>query len=443
MHNKTRELPLKTVAVPQTHQAPNAYTDTPLMPVPARPAISGLTASEAAALLLKQTTQAAAPDTPRFTVDGDEGLERHLRETCTRIAAGLRGLLPARALEAVLLGGGYGRGEGGVLQTPGGDRPYNDLEFYVCLRGNRHLNERRYGRALHVLGEILTPQAGVDVEFRITSLQELIDSPVTMFSYDLVHGHRWVIGQEALLIRCARHRDAARIPLSEATRLLMNRCTGLLLAQERLARERFTPADADFVGRNIAKAQLGAGDALLTSFRHYHWSVTQRHRRLERLVRTERAAWLSDVYRQHAEGVQFKLHPVRSAQTREELAALHEEVSAVCRDVWLWIENRRLGARFRSIRNYVESRVNKWPARRSLRNLLVNGKVLGSRSVFSRGAFRHPRDRVLTVLPLLLWQPDSVAVPEVLSRVQRALRTRAVTYPDLVAAYRLVWEKVN
>src|SRR5688572_7629618 len=73
---------------------------------------------------------------PRFTIDGSPALEQHLALTCAKIAAGIRGLIPPGRLEAVLLGGGYGRGEGGVLQTPMGARPYNDLEFYVCLRGN-------------------------------------------------------------------------------------------------------------------------------------------------------------------------------------------------------------------------------------------------------------------------------------------------------------------
>src|SRR4051812_46487832 len=96
----------------------------------------------------------------RFTRDGDDALESHLELTCTRVVSGLRGLIPEAKLDAILLGGGYGRGEGGVLRGPAGDQPYNDLEFYVALTGNRHVNERRYHRRLEVLGEILTPLAG-------------------------------------------------------------------------------------------------------------------------------------------------------------------------------------------------------------------------------------------------------------------------------------------
>jgi hypothetical protein len=72
-------------------------------------------------------TRAGLARGPRFTLDGDEALERHLAHTCARVLSGIRGLIPPRRLEAVLLGGGYGRGEGGVLRGPGGDRPYNDL----------------------------------------------------------------------------------------------------------------------------------------------------------------------------------------------------------------------------------------------------------------------------------------------------------------------------
>ena len=103
-----------------------------------------------------------------------------LVRTCARVASGIQGLISPRRLEAVLLGGGYGRGEGGVLRGPGGDRPYNDLEFYVAIRGNRHLNELRYRRRLEVLGEILTHLADVEVEFKVTSLAELARLPVSM-----------------------------------------------------------------------------------------------------------------------------------------------------------------------------------------------------------------------------------------------------------------------
>src|SRR5690242_3177119 len=92
-----------------------------------------------------------SPCIRRFTLDGDDDLERHLARVCKTVLSSVQKLIPPHKLEALLLGGGYGRGEGGVLKTAAGDRPYNDLEFYVFIRGNDLLNEKFYGAALHRL----------------------------------------------------------------------------------------------------------------------------------------------------------------------------------------------------------------------------------------------------------------------------------------------------
>ena len=160
---------------------------------------------------------------PRFTLDGGPALEARLDRACAAVLRGLQAAVPGPRLEAVLLGGGYGRGEGGVLRDGAGEAPYNDLEFYVCLRGNRWRNERRWGRALPELAHQLTPEAGIEVELKLFSLSQLRRAPVSMFYYDLVLGHRWVLGEERLLRGCEHLRHAERIPLAEATRLLMNR----------------------------------------------------------------------------------------------------------------------------------------------------------------------------------------------------------------------------
>src|SRR5260221_1704182 len=130
-----------------------------------------------------------------------------------------------------------------------------------------------------------------------------------MFYYDLVSAHRWFLGDESLLSGCEHHRHGGDVPMSEATRLLMNRCSGLLLAKEKLESKFFGDEDADFVVRNIAKAQLALGDAVLTAFGQYHWSALVRNRRLLELEPEENLNWFSEVRRQHENGLKFKFHP--------------------------------------------------------------------------------------------------------------------------------------
>lgn len=388
------------------------------------------------------TTALATETSPagRFTLDGDAGLEEHLGRTSEQVRAGVEALVPAGRLEGILLGGGYGRGEGGVLRAADGDRPYNDLEFYVLLRGSTVLNEWRYRVALNELAHELSGPAGVEVEFKVISLADLQRNPVTMFSYDLVRGHRRVGGPANLLAACAHHQRAEDIPLAEATRLLLNRCTGLLLARQRLAHQTFTDDDADFVERNLAKARLALGDAVLTTAGRYHGSCRERSRRLKDLTVGENPSWLDAVRREHAAGVEFKLRPHRSERTVAELEKEWGRISQLACRVWLWVESRRLGVSFCSPMNYSSHPAPKCPGPRPWRNWLVSVRRLGARAMLRRQALRYPRERLLRALPVLLWQPAMLGNPLVRKRLQQELQASATDEAGFSAAYLRLWE---
>lgn len=388
-----------------------------------------------------------APDgeaPPRFTLDGDDALERHLELTCARVLSGLRGSIPASRLEAVLLGGGYGRGEGGVWRDAAGDRPYNDLEFYVAIEGNRHLSEFLFQTRLHVLAEILTKLAGVEVEFKITSLAELTRRPISMFSYDLVVGHRLLWGaRNPGLCGCEHHRVAAKIPIAEATRLLMNRCSGLLLAGQRLHRGNLAPVDAEFVRRNIAKTQLAVGDAALAARGLYHWSCRERQRRLEQLAHTEPSAWHRELLRHHAAGLAFKLHPADAPVAPDVLAERYDAVKAFAGRGWRWVEARRLGRTVPSMRAYALGGKNLYPDTNHIKNLVLNFRADRGRLRWGARPWRHPRERVCRSLALLLWEPLALGDWRLRRRLEADLGRSVPTFDGAVEAYERLWARVR
>jgi len=396
-------------------------------------------------ILAPELRDDCAPDAPpvsrvekRFTVNGSDALEQQLANICEKVSAGVRRIIPKHSLAGLALGGGYGRGEGGVLSTPTGDQPYNDLEFYIFVRGHPWLNERRYSKALHRLGAELESFAGVELEFKITSVEKLRRSPQSLFYHDLLVGHRWLLGDDSLFVGCEHHRNAGTIPLSEATRLLMNRCTGLLFAREKLEQACFSAEDADFVGRNIAKTELALGDAVLIAFGKYHWSCRERGRRLTELVSTQDLAWFEEVRQRHAAGIEFKLHPHRSEPSRASLQEHFAGISSLALKVWLWLENRRLGGDFKSVSDYVSSRINKWPGIGSWRNGLANARVFGLQTILLPRSRRHPRERILNALVLLLW---AEACGPIANRVQRELLSSERT--AIIPAYRKRWSRAS
>jgi len=370
----------------------------------------------------------------RFTIDGSDMLESHMTAMCEKVLTGVKSLVPAAKLSGILLGGGYGRGEGGVLKTATGDTPYNDLEFYVFIRGNALLAERKFRGPLHEFGEILSPEAGLEVEFKVLTLDKLRHSAPSMFYYDLVAGHRWILGDDSLLGDLAHHRDAAQIPLHEATRLLFNRCSGLLFSLEKLKREDFGEAEADFVGRNLAKAQLAFGDVLLAIHGQYNWSCRERHVRMGKIDFKGELAWAAPLLAHHAAGVEFKLHPRRSTELRGALATRHANLSELGRKLWLWLESKRLGVAFNSPRDYAMSKTDKCPETSSRRNRLVNLRAFGARGLTCTS---YPRQRLFHALCLLLWDPDGFET------TRAELRTEASDFAGLISAYEELWRQFN
>ena len=374
----------------------------------------------------------------RFTLDGAIQLERRLGELCEQIRRAALALVPRQKLEALVLGGGYGRGHGGVLKTAAGDAPYNDLEFYVFLKGNPLLNQLRYRQKFEALGQLFSPKAGLHVEFKIDSLKKFRRRPVSIFSYDLVTGHRIIEGSSSVFAGCEHHRDPARIVPAEATRLLLNRCSGLLLVKELLLRNELTEDQCDFIGRNLAKAKLALGDALLAAEGHYHWDCRERERRLQQLSRRKDWPFTDQLLKHHAFGVQFKLHPRRIIKSRGEFGLEHGNLTGLALQVWLLVENGRLKESFSNLEEYSLSPIEKCAGESLWRNLLLNLRTFGASATFDKNAPRYPRERLFNALPLLLSSGESP--PDNARRhLQRQLHTRAQDWSGLVAAYKQVW----
>jgi hypothetical protein len=383
----------------------------------------------------------------RFTIDGSDALEQRLGTLCREVGGQVKCIVPAAKLEAVVLGGGYGRGEGGVLKGETGNEPYNDLEFYVFLRGNRLINQRRYESPLNDLAQQLSFDAGIHIEFKCDSIERFKCAPVSMFSYDLAAGHQLVCGEPNVFQGCERHLDARLIPLSEATRLLFNRCSGLLLVREKLSRSASCPGsppsisveDADFIGRNLAKAKLALGDAILVVYGNYHWSCRERHRRLAQLSVSEPPPHFSEIQKLHAEGMGFKLCPYRSSGAGDQFEFAYRELSRLCSELWLWLESIRLQEPFFTARDYALYPTNKCPESSAWRNCLLNFRTFGLKAISDALAWRYPRERLLNALPLLLWELNTSVEPALQRVIQKQLHTAASDWAGWVAAYKNLW----
>lgn len=336
-------------------------------------------------------------------------------------------------LEVLILGGGYGRGEGGLLTTEAGPALFNDLEFYLLLRragGGESAWIQKESAAGHA-------RTGIEVEFKAMTLRSLAQARPSMFYYDLLSANVVVAGNgECLNGLPAVLREAGSLPEDEAARLLMNRGCSLLRCARMAAGEADAPEG--FLERITAKAKLALGDAWLCARGQYHWSCLERHRRLIALTDLPP---LLPLLAWHEEAVDFKFHPLLGSRPPESWGPDLTELRAAWRDVFLALESRRLGVRFACPADYaawtkpVLTDVSIWAGGLRRARLAVQARRLPPRPWL-----RHPREAVLRALVLLI-DPDR-------SPVGTAAAARLLGLPEsappieVEEACRALWLKV-
>lgn len=202
-------------------------------------------------------------------------LDRLVDDSCTEVGREVEALRIPR-LAGVVLGGGYGRGEGGVRETGDGARAlFNDLDFFAITEEGASADEiAAITAALEPVSKKWTDRLGLDVDFTVRTPWRIKHDEDRLMIQELVRGYFDVAGCKGeRLFAHIRLIDAMKVPWMEAARLLMNRGMGLLLAMEETGNgER----GREFVLRNINKCVLGAGDARLVARHDYRWKAAER-----------------------------------------------------------------------------------------------------------------------------------------------------------------------
>lgn len=262
--------------------------------------------------------------------EADAIVEEAVREIGREI-----GGLAVPGLAGVVMGGGYGRGEGGVW---GNGKLSNDLDFYaVSEEGAGTAALGGIAGALEGIGKRWTERLGLDVDFCVKSPWRLRHDQERLMVQELVRGYCDVAGKTGEeLFAGVERREAGALPWSEAVRLLVNRGAGLLMAMEEARGRRFAV-------RNVNKCILGAGDARLIARGRYRWRAVERAAALGEEAYTKALEWK---FRPKEEG------PCGWEEAREAWLGASEEVRGAGRARRSAYQAARWVARRRTIGNW-------------------------------------------------------------------------------------------
>jgi hypothetical protein len=168
--------------------------------------------------------------------------------------------------DAVILLGGYGRGEGTPFIKPdGAQAPFNDYDLVVIV-DTVNKPVRLYFQSLE---QQLSEDLGLPVDLCPYQHSQLSSREFSLLNYEMKYGHKVLWGDDHTLDAMPNY-TLDSIPLSEGSRLLLNRGKLLLDIQQRLTEPNPQTAEERirFI-KFIFKVKLAFGDCALLAARNY------------------------------------------------------------------------------------------------------------------------------------------------------------------------------
>jgi hypothetical protein len=284
-----------------------------------------------------------------FTVHQDPAIDRVIAGQLREVAGELVELLGKRLI-AVLVAGGFGRGEGGIVRDEKGVRPINDYDLYLVVK-NLKQTRREFGGRIESIAQACSARFGIkQIDMGLVSRWQLWIPRNSVTRYEAAAGHQVVFGPNQLCIRSVK---ATRIPLQEGAQYFFTRGGGLLIARYILENREKLGGMPWFENFSIEmnKAGIALGDAELILRNRYHWSYRERLKRFEALDTVLGDDWKS-IWPVYRAAVEQKLDPRFEYDVGRDLEKEWSALAGLLVDRFLVFEGNRFGQTFGDLRDY-------------------------------------------------------------------------------------------
>ena len=282
----------------------------------------------------------------KFTVRGSGAVEDLITGLVNETVDMAKRVLSPNDYRALIMMGGYGRGEGGVEIVGGEERPHNNFDFLLISESARPSKQAVLRQRLYDIFTPVMQKYDIEIDLSVISTWKLRFSPTLIIWYETRFGHKTILGDDRF-VPGLKHFRLNRIPSRDALRLLVNRGTLLLINEQLLEEGCTTEADRKRVVRNVMKAIIGYGDAMLFFLGDYHWSYVERKRRMEQ--RHDIPAEFRALYDEAAE---FRFRPCYEKYRDRDLKEWLKDLKVILEPLHLFCEEKRLGVQKLNWNNY-------------------------------------------------------------------------------------------
>jgi hypothetical protein len=259
-----------------------------------------------------------------YTVRDDKKIDEVISKDLEFIVHRVRKEIP---VHAIVLGGGFGRGEGSVLYNGGEIRPVNDYDIFLAVSDNDHADLKR-------LSHEMAKQVGIrSIDLITINYCDLGRLPATQFHYDLKYGGTLLWG-ENILDQIPQFRKGC-IDRRSGETLLLNRLVCALEAfSERFVYNGMDKEEKFFLVNQTGKVISACVEALLIERGKYHHSYSERRN----IFDAEFPNW-GILRRLNSQATDFKLMPSESPNI-DAIAYWDETVSEYIKVLFIYFAPR-------------------------------------------------------------------------------------------------------
>ncbi len=366
----------------------------------------------------------------KYTIHGSQEIDAKVEADLQIVKEAVLAEFPEKDIKAIVLGGGYGRGEGGVWFEDKAEMLFNDYDFFIFTSNLSKGKLRKFRRKLSALSEKLTEQIGIEVDFSSpVPVSKIPNIPFHLMWYELQHGYIYVYNSYDILQEIPKY-YGFQMPQAEALKLLLNRAMGLLLCEEYIDGD-WNRHNREFVERNCKKAIMAAGDALMMMRKIYHFSYTERKERFCKLEYVPNID-LYELIKEYLLSIEYKLKPSLLFESREELKEYYNNTIRIFSSVYLQVFSEYYGKNELNFDEYVKciARDRKYGFNvvNLLKNSVKNRFIDKIRIKSVHWSIHHPRQRLYLAVPYLLGilPPDRNVLKVMNSGNLKAMKKKAL-----------------
>ncbi len=254
--------------------------------------------------------------------------------------------LSESSIDAIVLIGGYGRGEGGVVETPNGFKPHNNFDLLIITHTDCQSKEESLNQSLEEIRSL--HDIGIDISLMTT--QQFAKQECLVIWYDICHGHKVLWGKPDFLSKFHQF-TVDDIPDWDVRNLLVNRASLLLINRYILFHE-LNKKRYKTIIKHFIKAIVGYGDAFLYQKGEYHWSYRQKQLNMRKL--NQQGLVNPDVAQLYEDAINFRFQPDYDQYLDIDLAQYNEDLMSTFEPIHRDFESQRLNQELIDWNNYQE-----------------------------------------------------------------------------------------